>query len=71
MATRLTGGAMSRRSSSHLLPMVASKLMKPVALPPGRARLCTKPGPIGSDTATKITGTFGAACRISVIAGVV
>ena len=38
MATRLSGGAISRRNSSHLLPMVASKLMKPVALPPGCAR---------------------------------
>ena len=62
---------MSRTSWSHLLPMVASKLIKPVALPPGRARLCTKPVPIGSDTATKMTGTLGVVCRISVIAGVI
>jgi hypothetical protein len=64
MATRLTDGAMSCTSSSHLLPMAASKLMKPVILPPGRARLCTKPGPIGSDTATKMIGT------LSVVVGV-
>ena len=44
MATRLTMGAMSRRSSSHLLPMVASKLMKPVALPPGRGEALHEAG---------------------------
>src|SRR5262245_30661091 len=31
--------------------------MKPVALPPGRAKLSTKPAPTGSATAANTTGT--------------
>jgi hypothetical protein len=31
-------------------------LEKPVTFPPGRARLCTKPVPIGSATATMTIG---------------
>ena len=36
--------------------------MKPVALPPGRARLSTKPAPTGSTTAGNTTGTVRVAC---------
>src|SRR5262245_55103412 len=47
-ATRVTLGAISLRSSSHFAPMLYSNKTKPVALPPGRARLSTKPAPTGS-----------------------
>jgi hypothetical protein len=40
-ATRVTEGAISLSNSSHLAPMLYSKFMKPVTLPPGRARLST------------------------------
>ena len=36
--------------------------MKPVALPPGRARLSTKPAPTGSGTITNTIGTVRVAC---------
>ena len=38
-AARLTRGAISLSSSSHLLLIVGSIMVKPVALPPGRGRL--------------------------------
>ena len=41
-------GAICLSSSSHFAPMLYSKGMKPVALPPGRPRLSTKPEPTGS-----------------------
>src|SRR5262249_9497989 len=47
-ATRFTPGAISLSSSNHLAPMPYSNSMKPVALPPGRARVSTKPAPTGS-----------------------
>src|SRR5262245_48846623 len=59
-----TGRGLSDRSdhrgpphdSSHFALMPYSKLMKPVALPPGRARLSTKPAATGSGTATNTMG---------------
>ena len=36
--------------------------MKPVALPPGRARLSTKPAPTGSGTTANTIGTVRVAC---------
>ena len=36
IATRVTRGALSFSSSSHLPAMVGSMLVKPVTLPPGR-----------------------------------
>ena len=50
-AARVTPGAISLSSSSHFPLMLNSNSMKPVALPPGRARLTTKPAPTGSVTA--------------------
>src|SRR5437764_11895526 len=41
----------------HFPLMPYSKLVNPVALPPGRARLSTKPAPTGSDTSTNTIGT--------------
>src|SRR5262252_428006 len=49
-ATRFTFGAISLIVCSHLLPIENSKRVKPVALPPGRARLVTSPPPTGSET---------------------
>src|SRR5215475_7182357 len=45
-ATRVTSGAISLSSSSHFPPMLYSEIMKPVVLPPGRARL---PDDAGAD----------------------
>src|SRR5271166_1077880 len=56
-ATRLLPGAVSLSNSSHLPPIGCSKLAKPVTLPPGRARLATKPSLTGSDTCTNTIGT--------------
>src|SRR3954462_4969914 len=54
--TRVVAGAASLRTSSHLPPIEASKLVKPVILPPGRARFSMKPLPAGSAT---IPNTMG------------
>ena len=56
-ATRFTSGEISLSSSSHLALRPYSNMEKPVALPPGRARLATKPAPTGSMTPTKAIGT--------------
>ena len=42
--------------------MLYSNSMKPVALPPGRAKLSTKPAPTGSTTPTNTIGTVRVAC---------
>ena len=42
--------------------MLYSKFMKPVTLPPGRARLSTKPAPTGSPTTGNTIGTVRVAC---------
>ena len=49
-------------SSSHFPPRLYSNWVKPVALPPGRARLSTKPAPTGSATCTNTIGTVRVAC---------
>src|SRR5215831_4809328 len=56
-ATRVTPGAMSRISSSHFPLMPYSIDVKPVALPPGCARLSTKPAPTGSRVSANTIGT--------------
>jgi hypothetical protein len=38
--------------------------MKPVTLPPGRAKLATKPLPIGSATIAKTMGMVRVCCNI-------
>ena len=55
-ATCVVVGTFSLSSSSHLLPMEASKLVNPVALLPGRDKLSTKPRPTGSETCTNTMG---------------
>ena len=61
-AARVTRGAICLSSSSHFPLMPYSNSMKPVALPPGRARLSTKPAPTGSATVTNTIGTVRVAC---------
>src|SRR5437763_4690042 len=70
MAARVTEGATSCISSSHLLPMLGSKLVKPVIIPPGREKLCTKPALIGSETDVNTIGMPIAASRTASVAGV-
>ena len=61
-ATRVTLGAISLRSSGHLPPKLYSSAVKPVTLPPGRAKLSTKPAPTGSATSANTIGTLRVAC---------
>src|SRR5215467_7895319 len=56
-ATRVTLGAISLRSSSRFTPMPYSNKTKPVALPPGRAKLSTNPAPTGSTECANTIGT--------------
>src|SRR5262245_15910495 len=56
IAARVVRGAICLSSSSHFPLMPYSNAMKPVALPPGRARLDTKPAPTGSVTVPNTTG---------------
>jgi hypothetical protein len=51
----------------NAIDMDASMKTKPVTLPPGRARVATKPWPTGSDTITKTIGTVWVSrCRAAV-----
>ena len=56
IAARLSPGAISESSSSHLPPSVASKLTKPVMFPPGRSSRTTMPLATGSATFAKTIG---------------
>src|SRR5215472_2476331 len=56
-ATRVRPGAISLSNSNHFPLMPYSVKLNPVALPPGRARLSTKPPPTGSATFTNAIGT--------------
>src|SRR5215467_12659306 len=55
-ATRLTRGAISLTSSGHFPLRPYSNCVKPVVLPPGRARLSTMPAPTGSMACANTTG---------------
>src|SRR5215831_19309788 len=61
-AARVTRGVISLSSSSHFPAMLYSNTRKPVALPPGRARLSTKPAPTGSATAVNTIGMVRVDC---------
>src|SRR6516162_6265704 len=52
-AACVTLGAISLSNSGHFPHRLYSNCIKPVALPPGRDRLWTKPEPIGSGTTAK------------------
>jgi hypothetical protein len=55
-ATRVAVGTSSRKSSSRFVPNSALKILIPVRLPPGRARLATRPSLTGSSAARKTMG---------------
>src|SRR6185503_2365274 len=58
----VTWGPISLSSSTHFALMPYSNDVKPVVLPPGRARLATKPAPTGSAMPTNTIGTVRLAC---------
>src|SRR4029450_4804991 len=70
-ATRVTAGAASLSSSSHLPPTEKSTKSKPVMLPPGRARLLTKPWTTGAAICTNTMGMVVVSCRSAATLGVV
>ena len=55
-STRFTPGASSLSNSNHFPLNAGSRLMNPVALPPGRAKLATTPVSTGSVRAAKTMG---------------
>ena len=61
-AARVMRGATSLSNSSHFAPIAYSKAVNPVVLPPGRAKLSTKPAPTGSMTPPNTIGTVRVAC---------
>ena len=67
---RLTSGAISLSISSHFPIMGKSTNVKPVMLPPGRAKLATKPCPAGSLTTEKTIGMVRVACFSAAMTGV-
>src|SRR5262245_5452953 len=69
-AARPTAGATSLSVCSHLPLIENSKFVKPVTLPPGRARLGTKPLPAGSVTCTNTVGNVVVSLRSSASTGV-
>src|SRR6516162_7792096 len=68
--TRATRGAISLSNSSHLPAIVGSMLVKPVALPPGREKLATKPLPTGSATVANTMGMVRVCCSSAAVVGV-
>src|SRR5712671_5528907 len=63
--TCVTVGATFLSSSSDFPNIAYSKKVKPVTLPPGRARLEMKPCPTGSVTSTKTIGIERITCTAS------
>jgi hypothetical protein len=62
-------GTICLSNSSHFTAVPYSNAMKPVALPPGRARLWTKPDPTGSGTVANTIGTVRVACSNGPVVG--
>ena len=62
-AARVMPGAISLSNSSHFALRLYSNCMKPVTLPPGRAKLSTKPAPTGSGTTANTIGMTRFPCR--------
>jgi hypothetical protein len=71
IAARVSPGATSVNSSSHLPPIAASTLMNPVMLPPGRAKPATKPAPTGSETVENTIGIVRVSRCTAAVTGVV
>jgi hypothetical protein len=70
IATLATRGAISLSSSTHLPPSEPTIAWKPVTLPPGCAKLATKPLPTGSETVAKTMGMVRVCCRSAAVVGV-
>src|ERR1700738_3195449 len=70
-AARVTPGAICLSSSSHFPLKLYSNCMKPVVLPPGRARLSTRPLPTGSTAIANTIGIVRVACCNTAVEGVV
>jgi len=70
IATRLSPGAISESSSSHLPPSVGSKRAKPVAFPPGRSSRGTTALGTGSPTFAKTIGIVRVSRWSARVAGV-
>src|SRR5262249_46350774 len=66
---RLRVGMTSFSRLSHFPVREDSALVKPVALPPGRATLATKPSPTGSDTTANTTGIVRVFLNVAAVAG--
>src|SRR5262245_24477644 len=64
-------GATRFTNSSHLLAIEGSKFVKPVRLPPGRAKLCTTPAVSGSLTWTNTVGVVRVVSLTAMAMGVV
>ena len=62
IAARVTFGAISLSTSSHLPLKPYSNWLNPVTLPPGRAKLSTAPVPTGSIACTNTIGIVWVAC---------
>ena len=62
IAARVTLGAICLSNSTNFPLVVYSNKRTPVALPPGRAKLSTKPPLTGSMTLTNTTGMVGLVC---------
>ena len=71
IAARLSPGAISESSSSHLAPSEASLRAKPVMFPPGRSSRVTMPLATGSLTAEKTIGIVRLSSWTATVAGVV
>ena len=70
IAMRVTSGAISLSNPSHLPPIPSSKLVNPVMLPPGFAKLSTKPLPTGSAIIGDTIGTVRVCFSSALISGV-
>ena len=70
IANRRRPGTTSRKSSSRLPGRSADWFDRPVTLPPGRARLATRPVPTGSATDPKTIGMTDVACFAAMTAAV-
>src|SRR5262249_18319981 len=70
IANRRRPGTNSRKSSSRLAATSVCWIDRPVTLPPGRAKLATRPVPTGSPAAAKTIGMTDVACLAATIAAV-
>src|SRR5262245_28013893 len=68
-AMRTAAGTTSRRSSSRFAANSTAKKLTPVRLPPGRARLVTRPSLTGSSATTKTIGIVAVAALAAKVEG--